>query len=47
MLATTLAEFGFQSTVVDPDVWSRRATKPDGMDYYELLLVYTWMIFYW
>ena len=36
MLATT----HFQSIVADPDVWRRWATKPDGMDYYELLLVY-------
>ena len=47
MLAMTLTDFGFQSTVADPDVWRRWATKPDGMDYYELLLWYMWMIFYW
>lgn len=40
MLAQTIEEMGFTSTVVDPDVWRRRATKPSGEEYYELLLVF-------
>ena len=31
---------GFTSTVVDPNVWRRRAVKPSGEEYYELLLVF-------
>lgn len=40
MLAGTLRDLGFQDTRADPDVWRRPATKPDGTQYYELLLVY-------
>ena len=40
MLAGTLEDFGFTSTVADPDVWRRRAEQADGKEYYELLLVY-------
>lgn len=39
-LATTLTDLGFQDTQADPDVWRRRATRPDGSHYYELCLVY-------
>jgi len=31
---------GYQSTKVDPDVWIRAAVKPNGHQYYEMLLVY-------
>jgi hypothetical protein len=31
---------GFTSTVVDPNVWRRRAVKPSGKEYYALLLVF-------
>jgi hypothetical protein len=47
MLANTLREMGFQSTLADPDVWIRPMTHPtrknaDGtsFDYYEMVLVY-------
>ena len=31
----------FESTLADPNVWIKRARKPDGYEYYEMLLVYT------
>ena len=31
---------GFQSTLADPDVWIRPATKSNGFEYYEYILVY-------
>ena len=40
MLAETLEDFGFTSTVADPDVWRQCAKRADGTEYYELLLVY-------
>ena len=39
-LAETLDDIGFKSSVADPDVWLRPATKPDGEKYYEYILVY-------
>jgi hypothetical protein len=39
-LAGTLQALGFTSSLADPDVWYRAATKPDGFQYYEYLLVY-------
>ena len=39
-LATTLENTGFESTIADPDVWRRKAQKPCGFEYYELMLVY-------
>ena len=39
-LASTLENMGFQSTITDPDVWRRKAQKPCGFEYYELMLVY-------
>ena len=39
-LAGTLQSLGFTSSLADPDVWYRAATKPDGFEYYEYLLVY-------
>jgi len=42
MLAGTLREaLGFTPCLADPDVWIRAATKPDGTEYYEMVLVYT------
>ena len=35
-----LTMLGFQSTHSDSDVYIRAQTKPDSMDYYEMLLVY-------
>jgi hypothetical protein len=40
MFAETLADLGFKSTKADPDVWIREAVKPDGFEYYEMVLVY-------
>lgn len=31
---------GYQSSLGDPDVWSRPAVKDDGTEYYEYMLVY-------
>ena len=39
-LAQRLDEIGFKSSIADPDVWLRPATKPDGENYYEYILVY-------
>ena len=35
MLAGTLEDFGFTSTVADPDVWRQHAKWADGTEYYE------------
>jgi hypothetical protein len=40
MLAQTIQDLGYKSTLADPDVWIRPAIKPDGFLYYEMLLVY-------
>ena len=39
-LAERLDEMGFKSSIADPDVWLRAATKADGEEYYEYVLVY-------
>ena len=39
-LAGTLQSIGFTSSLADPDLWYRAATKPDGFHYYEYFLVY-------
>ena len=39
-LVATLTEMGFSSSRADADVWMRPATKPNGFEYYEYLLVY-------
>ena len=39
-LAERLSEMVFKSSIVDPDVWIRPATKADGDHYYEFILVY-------
>ena len=39
-LAEQLDNIGFRSSIADPDVWLRPATKPDGEEYYEYMLVY-------
>jgi hypothetical protein len=36
----SLFDFGFASCQSDPDIWRRGATKKDGMNYYEYILVY-------
>jgi hypothetical protein len=40
LFATTLADQGYKSTKADPDVWIRPQVKPDGFEYYEMVLVY-------
>jgi hypothetical protein len=40
MLAQSLTKIGYESTRADPDVWIRAAFKPDGSEYYEMVLVY-------
>jgi len=39
-MAEKLTEHGFQSSLADPDVWLRAATKADGETYYEYVLMY-------
>lgn len=39
-LAAMLESMNFQNTIADPNVWRRRAMKPNGFSYYKLLLVY-------
>jgi hypothetical protein len=39
-MAEKLTEMGFQSTIADPDVWLRAASKGDGERYYEYVLMY-------
>jgi hypothetical protein len=39
-LASLLSDLGYTSTKANPNVWIRKAVRPDGYDYYEMLLVY-------
>ena len=39
-MASKLEELGFKSSVADPTVWMRVATKENGEDYYEYILMY-------
>ena len=38
--AQTLEQMGFKSSLADPDVWFKAATKPDGEEYYAYIMVY-------
>jgi hypothetical protein len=40
LLASSLTELGYESTKADRDVGICTAVKPDGFEYYEMLLVY-------
>ena len=40
LLAETLYDLGYVPTRADPDVWLRPAVKPDGFEYYEMVLCY-------
>ena len=40
MFADTLLTMKFIATQAVPDVYRRKSSKPDGEEYYELLLVY-------
>jgi hypothetical protein len=39
-MAEKLASMGFLSSMADPDVCLRAATKADGESYYEFVLMY-------
>ena len=39
-LARLLQDIGYTSYKADPDVWLRTAVKPDGAEYYEMVLCY-------
>jgi hypothetical protein len=39
-MASTLREVGFAGCWADPDVWMRKACKPDGSKYWEYVLCY-------
>ena len=39
-LAETLYELGYTPKKADPDVWLRKAVKPDEFKYYEVVLCY-------
>ena len=39
-LSEAIQNCGFKPTLADPDVYLRKAVKPDGMKYYEMLFVY-------
>ena len=39
-LAGVLHEIGYTPSKADPDVWIRPAVKPDGSEYYEMVLCY-------
>ncbi len=39
-LSSTLHSMDFKPTLADPDVWIRPASRPDGYEYYEYVLVY-------
>lgn len=39
-LRTCMEQIGFKSSKGDPDVWYRAATKSDGTEYYEYVLLY-------
>lgn len=39
-LGETLFDIGYLPSKGDPDVWIRPATKPDGFEYFEMVLVY-------
>ena len=39
-LAERLDDMEFKSSISDPDVWTREATKSDGEEYYKYILIY-------
>jgi hypothetical protein len=39
-LSSTLQDMNFKPSLADPDVWMRPATKTNGEEYYEYILVY-------
>jgi hypothetical protein len=39
-LAQSMSDLGFTPCQADPDVWMKMATKPDGFQYWEYVLIY-------
>jgi hypothetical protein len=39
-ISETLFNMGFTSSLADPDVWFKAASKPDGFEYYAYVLIY-------
>lgn len=39
-LAQSMEDLGFKECEADPDVWMRKAVKPDGTKYWEYVLIY-------
>jgi hypothetical protein len=39
-LAGVLSDLNYRPSLADPDVWLKAAVKPDGFEYYEMVLVY-------
>ena len=39
-LAGVLHDIGYTPSKSDPDVWLRSAVKPDGSEYYEMVICY-------
>ena len=40
LLVGTLYDIGYTPSKADPDVWLRPAVKPDGFEYYKMILCY-------
>ena len=40
LLAETLHDIGYKPSYADPDVWLRPGIKPDGFEYWEMVLCY-------
>jgi hypothetical protein len=40
MLVQNLMDMGYQLSIADPDVFIRKASKPNGFEYYEFFLTY-------
>ena len=40
LLAETLYDIGYNPSKADPDVWIRPSVKPDGFEYYKMILCY-------
>ena len=40
LLAEVLYDAGYRPSYADPDVWMRPGMKPDGFQYWELVLCY-------